>query len=1120
MSIRPLNSIAGFSVGETANNTIILANGDVVTTNLSVSGLSNLGSIANVKITDGNIGQLVQTDGNGNLSFVTLANVSNANGILTLSAIANGTSSISIVENGNIILNVSNTPNIGIFTSTGLVLDANTSVVGANLLSANFITGTLTTSNQPNITSIGTLANLTVAGNLSAQNANLGNLVNANYVNIANDLNVSGNITGAIIVGSLSNGNSNVRVYNNSNVAISVAGTTNIATFTNIEFLVAGDIKSTLGNVQANGNITANGFLNGANANITGDALLGSATTATITAPVGNITINATGSDNSIILAPTGNGVVNLSSKRIVNLADPVDATDAVTKEYVDALAGEGLAIHPPVRVETPTALNATYAQGGTTLTVDSITTSNTINFGSAHGLSVDDGIVFTNSFNGITGGEAYWVFSVPSSTSITIKDGYFGPEITSLTNGTSLAQPSRANPGVGATLTNAGANAALTIDGISLSTSDRVLVYNQANAYENGVYTVTNVGSVSTQWVLTRATDFDKYIPKSPLGLGSGSYVFVTQGLTGAGESYVMTLPTGEVIIGTDNLTFTQFTAAGTYTAGNGINITGSVISANVDGITTDIVGGNIVVKANAQLTTPNIDAATGTSLNVTGNIDANNLSIGNLANIGGNLTIGGNIFANYAVTSNANVSGLNLNSTNNISAGGNIIASNITANTNILSSNANITGNLLTNILNVVTTANLGNVGNVKIAGGSNRQVLQTDGSGNLSWTTVGDATNVLYVSKSGNDSNSGNSLDNAKLTLAAACAIATAGTTIFIKAGDYTEQNPISMAAGVTIVGDNLRSVTIRPANPTQDILHVRNGCYVTGVTFRDHLSPSAAVAFPTTGAGMIFTSPYIQNCSSITTTGCGMRIDGSLATGLRSMVLDSYTQFNQGGKGIHIINQGYAQLVSIFTICCSIGIHCESGGQCSVANSNNAFGDFGLVADGQGPVLYTGNVVSFINGTVVVNNLSQRPAVNDSFQFAGDTTWYTVNTSTALISGESVITYNQPPGVTPNFGDGVSFYQPSFISASGQTFEYVGTGTNILTATPRLGGIPNQLNEVVELNGGIVNFTSTDQFGDFRIGDGLVINEEAGTISGPTFEKGLFAVLTPYILALEG
>ena len=431
------------------------------------------------------------------------------------------------------------------------------------------------------------------------------------------------------------------------------------------------------------------------------------------------------------------------------------------------------------------------------------------------------------------------------------------------------------------------------------------------------------------------------------------------------------------------------------------------------------------------------------------------------------------------------------------------------------------NTNGNVSANSLTVATSANLGTVANLVITGGTNKQFLRTDGTGNLTFADAGVATNVLYVSKSGNDSNDGQSLDTAKLTLAAACAIATSGTTIMLKSGDYTEINPVVVPAGVSIVGDNLRTTTLRPLTTNQDILHLNNKCYVTGITFRSHVNPAAAVAFPTAGAGNIVTSPYVQNCSSITTTGTGMRVDGSLATGLKSMVTDAFTQYNQGGIGIHILNEGYAQLVSIFTICTAIGILCESGGSCSITNSNNSFGDYALWSDGHSPLLYTGNVVNIVNGAVEVNNLSQRPIVNNSFQFAGDTAWYTVKTSTALVANTSIITFDQPLANTtaPSPGDGVSFYQPSFISASGQTFEYVGTGTNIANATPNLGGVPIQANEVIQANGGIVNWTSTDQFGDFRIGAGLLINEEAGVITGTTFDKSLFAVLTPYILALE-
>ena len=546
----------------------------------------------------------------------------------------------------------------------------------------------------------------TFSGNISALNSALGNLATANFVNVANDATVVGTLTAGSLVGPLENGTSNIRIFEDANVEVSVGGSANVGTFSTNGLFVAGEINSTAGNMLANGNVTANGFVNAANANISGEALVGSLKTDTINGDTDGVTITAAGSNSSISLIPTGTGTVSVNNFRISQVADPVDPTDATNKGYVDALAGEGLVIHTPVRVEADSELTATYAQGGTTPTVDSIANQSDITFTASHGLSVNDGIVFDNTFNGLTAGEAYWVAEVIDATTITVKDDYFNSPITNLTNGTSLAEASRANPGVGATLTNSGANAALSIDGIALSTSDRVLVYTQSNAYENGIYVVTTVGDGSTAWVLTRATDFNKYIPSSSLGIARNSYVFIEQGLTGAGESYVMTQPTGEIIVGTDNLVFTQFSAAGGLSAGDGINITGTVISANTDGITTAIIDGNIAVKANALFTTPNIGAATGTSLNVTGNVTANSLSITNIANIDLDLTVGGNVQVNGTISSNANVSGLNLTTSGNVQASQNVVANNITANTLLSAATANVSGNVNSGNVNITNS------------------------------------------------------------------------------------------------------------------------------------------------------------------------------------------------------------------------------------------------------------------------------------------------------------------------------------------------------------------------------------------------------------------------------
>jgi hypothetical protein len=95
----------------------------------------------------------------------------------------------------------------------------------------------------------------------------------------------------------------------------------------------------------------------------------------------------------------------------------------------------------------------------------------------------------------------------------------------------------------------------------------------------------------------------------------------------------------------------------------------------------------------------------------------------------------------------------------------------------------------------------------------------------------------------------------------------------------------------------------------------------------------------------------------------------------------------------------------------------------------------------------------------------------------------------------------------------------FYQKSTLAASGQTFEFVGSGTSVITALPRNGGDLLQANETVSSNGGIVYFTSTDQFGNFRIGEDLLINFNTGTLSGRAFTRSLFAQITPFVLALD-
>jgi hypothetical protein len=132
---------------------------------------------------------------------------------------------------------------------------------------------------------------------------------------------------------------------------------------------------------------------------------------------------------------------------------------------------------------------------------------------------------------------------------------------------------------GVGATLTNAGTQVALVIDGITMVVADRVLVYQQTNQTQNGVYVVTSIGSGSTNWILTRSDDTDTYGFAGPDTLSEGSTFFVQQGTTGAGETYTCST-IGTITFGTTNITFAQISSAQIYSAGTGLTLAGTQFS------------------------------------------------------------------------------------------------------------------------------------------------------------------------------------------------------------------------------------------------------------------------------------------------------------------------------------------------------------------------------------------------------------------------------------------------------------------------------------------------------------------------------------------------------------
>ena len=556
----------------------------------------------------------------------------------------------------------------------------------------------------------------------------------------------------------------------------------------------------------------------------------------------------------------------------------------------------------------------------------------------------------------------------------------------------------------------------------------------------------------------------------------------------------------------------------------------------------------------------------------------------------------------------------------------------------------------------------------------------------------------TNVIYVSKDGNDNNTGLKLGDAKGTIAGAVAISTTGSIIRVSAGSYVENNPIKLPSQVSIVGDSLREVSVTPQNAGGDLFHVSPGNYLSELSFTGSMNAgSAIVAFDSEKPRYSTQSPYVSNCTNFIQNSIGMKIDGNAVFGpFKSMVTDAFTQYNANGIGVSITNGGYAQIVSLFTINTDVGVFAGSGGQCDITNSNSSFGNFGLVTDGVSPRKNSGvivteqtarqdtfainlnttnynisnfeydhttglttvttssnhnfevgmgvslagiglscaygtktypdgdvgyvfdvksvpaankftthvgistlahtyvsggtakiDVVRPFDGQVVYfdklyqevqkikvtaggSNYTSAPTVtigSPSVDFgikatavavlkdgeidtidlvssgrgyestptitisggggAGATAslvmrdkYYSILKSTPLSSGISTITVDDNVPYAVGVGTTVPIFKRSRILASSHSFEYIGSGVDLINSLPSRGGVAIQDNEVDDRSGGLTIFTSTDQAGQFRIGDGVIIDQQTGTISGTFYSKSLFSTMTPFILALGG
>jgi len=207
---------------------------------------------------------------------------------------------------------------------------------------------------------------------------------------------------------------------------------------------------------------------------------------------------------------------------------------------------------------------------------------------------------------------------------------------------------------GVGATLTG-NANGALSVDSTLTTASERILVKNEAAGANNGVYTVTQVGSAGTPYILTRATDFDS-VGTGVNEIDEGDFFLVTSGTANLNTAWVQQTPP-PITIGTTALVFQQFAAPITYTAGTGLSES-PTYTFNIANIGTAGTYGSasqvpvFVTNAQGQVTGVTNTAIAISGAAVSGNISGSAGSVANALTAGSFLTSGGTFDGSAART------------------------------------------------------------------------------------------------------------------------------------------------------------------------------------------------------------------------------------------------------------------------------------------------------------------------------------------------------------------------------------------------------------------------------------------------------------------------------------
>jgi len=456
--------------------------------------------------------------------------------------------------------------------------------------------------------------------------------------------------------------------------------------------------------------------------------------------------------------------------------------------------------------------------------------------------------------------------------------------------------QPNGAANGIGATLTATGVGL-LDVDGQNADLGFRILVQSQANAVQNGIYTVTTEGTGGAAYQLTRATDADTYVAQSDTGLGGGDYFFVSSGDTQAYFSFICTND-GAITFGSTNITFQNFSQVPVYTgvapinvSSQNISLTGIVPVANGGTNLSSFTTGDIIY-ANATNSLANL--AIGSQYNVlavngAGAPHWSTVNLGSSAAVSGSLgatnggtgqttyTLGDIVYSD-ATNSLAKLAGQTTTTQKFLSQTGTgtasaapvwdtIPAGSITGLGTMSTQNANavaITGGTLDNVVIGGTTANAATFTTATATSfvGSGASLTSLNGS-NVSSGTIANARTTAT------------NLNTASAIVARdASGNFAAGTITANLTGTASSATSATSATTATnIAGGAAGSIPYQTASGTTSLLATASGVLVGGTT------PSYSTAPTLTGTNFSAIPNAALSNSSVTVNGTGISLGGS-------------------------------------------------------------------------------------------------------------------------------------------------------------------------------------------------------------------------------------------------